>query len=141
MKYLYYFFERFKKQNLKKTISIYLSVLMIFLIFGMKGIAMTVLIIFTFFAGWWSKSIFQLVKDYRLTLRLNRVKFTHADYLALQKERDSIFNAYHDLKESRGGSRGVKSPRAASPTGTKIDHNQIEEMKLRFEQEEQGEYK
>jgi hypothetical protein len=143
MKFIYYFLERFKKQNIKKSIPIYLFVLLTILFYGVKGLIMTTFIILTFVAGWISKGLWQAIKDYRLTLTLNRVHFSKSDYETLKRENSALLTALESYMKNTDNARGrgVQGPLRPSNPSTPANRsvmnmNDIEEIRLRYEMEE-----
>lgn len=140
MKNLYYIFERFRKRNLKKTVIFYLMILTIFLIFGVGGLMIAFFLILSFALGWWTKTIVQIVKDYRLTLRLNRISFTSMEYETMKKERDAFHSAYEALKKWKLGGRGVTSPPAPQLSSLFKQAEMEEELKLRMQMEGEKEF-
>lgn len=143
LKLLHYISLRFNKKNLLRSIPIYGVAAVIGLLFGVKGLATTAFLIFFFFLGWIGHSLWGAIKDYRLTLRLNRVHYSQADYETLRRENKALLQALEarmDDKGGRGVKVGVRPPSPPAPTTARLNPQDIEELRLRYEQEEREEY-
>lgn len=144
MKILYFYLNRFRPKNMFKTAVIYGLGAFILLLWGVKGLVTTFLLIFCFFLGWVIHSGVSAIKDYRLTLRLNRVHYSQADYDTLRRENKALLDALQAQMEARGGGggavRGYRPGPAPAPSNTKWDSQRIEELKMRYEAEEAVEF-
>lgn len=141
LKLLYYFTNRFTKKNIAKMAAVYAGAILIFLIYGVKGLMTVFFLILFFFLGWISNKLTAAIKDYRLTLRLNRVHFSHVDYETLRRENSALLEALQAHMKGAVRGRGVQGggypPSPSTPnTGTRLSHEQVEEMRMRYEAED-----
>lgn len=116
---------------------LYLFFAFILLAYGVRGAMMMFLLFLAFFMGWTAKGLFQAIKDYRLTLRLNRVYFSQAEYDTLHRENKILheaLNAFKDASKGRGGA-AAGAPQAATPR-PRFDADQIREMMLQMQGEQ-----
>jgi hypothetical protein len=118
-----------------KKIPIYLLIVLIFIMYGVKGLMTTFFLALFFFLGWTFKSVYQAFHDWRLTQRLNRVYFSAADYDSMERENKLLHDALNAFKENakRSGGAGVRNdapiPHSVKP---RIDHQAIQEMLLQM---------
>jgi hypothetical protein len=119
--WFYGHFGRVTKEGFRafvfKRLPFYLLGLMILLIGGVKAFMMTFLFVFTFTAGWWMNKAINAFKDYRLTLRLNKMHFTSIEYDAMRRERDLALEALKTMTDDRAqrGRAAPMPPRPAAP--------------------------
>lgn len=142
MKILHYFMNRFNKKNLKKTVPIYAFALIILMFYGVKGLMTTFFVALLFIMGWLSHSAYIAIKDYRLTLALNRVHYSQADYQTLKRENMALMDAVQALMNKGGSGGGSKGPLRPVAPPTQPPNRQmysmedIEEMRMRYEAED-----
>lgn len=141
LKILHYISVRFSKKHLIRSVPIYLVAALIAIVFGVKGLMISFFLGLFFFLGWITHSLWGVVKDYRLTLRLNRVHYSQADYETLRRENKALLHAVEARMEGgRGVQPGVRPASSPAPTAARLTRQDIEEMKLRIEEEERQEY-
>lgn len=142
LKMLHYISFRLNKKNLLRSIPIYIAAILIYFMFGVTGLIITFFLGLFFFLGWIVHSLISMVKDYRLTLRLNRVHYNQADYETLRRENKALLQALESRMENggRGARQGGVPASSPPPTAARLNANDLEEMKLRYEQEENQEY-
>lgn len=132
---LYRLTERDVKGFIRKRLPYYLIALLIYLVWGGKGIVITFFMVLAFFIGWVLNGLIRAVKDYRLTQRLNRIHFTAIEFDALKRERDLAMEALRSLRAE--GGRGAKAapmpPRPAAPQSRRFDEDEIREMLAQME--------
>lgn len=130
-----------RKTFLYKRLPVYLLAVLILFLFGVKTLIMTFFLALSFGLGWFLKSFISAVKDYRLTLRLNRVHFTHAEYESLQRENRALTEAVLAFQTVRRGAGGaeVARPQAAAPQTVRgFAVEDIKEMVRSFSMEEKA---
>ncbi|MDO3682088.1 hypothetical protein [Paenibacillus ehimensis] len=141
LKILHYIGLRFSKKYLIRSVPIYLIAALITIVFGVNGLMISFFLGLFFFLGWITHSLWGVVKDYRLTLRLNRVHYTQADYETLRRENKALLQVVEARMEGvRGVQPGVRPASSPAPKAARLSQQDIEEMKFRYEQEEQQEY-
>lgn len=141
MKHLYAMFGKVDKESVKrfskKRLPFYLIGLLIFILFGTKGLVNSIFLFIFFILGWTLNKFVSAVKDYRLTLRLNRVQFNQVDFETMKRERDLALTALKQMTESGEGQKRVKAaPMPTMPSSAqRFGHDDIEEMLRQLQQE------
>lgn len=144
MKRLYVFASRLSERSLKafmmKRLPVYLLLLLVLILYGVKGLMITLMFFVSFFLGWTVKGLFQAFKDWRLTQRLNRVYFSQVEYDSLHRENKMLHEALNAFRDSakRGGGAAAPMPQAAAPQRARYDQQQIQEMILQMNGEANG---
>ena len=143
MNRLYVLASRITKRGFRKFIfkrlPVYLFLLLVLILYGVKGLMITFGLLVSFFLGWTFKGLFQAFKDWRLTQRLNRVYFSQVEYDALHRENKMLheaFNAYKDNVTKRGGGAAAPMPQAVPPQRPRYDAEQIRDMMLQMQGEQ-----
>lgn len=129
-----------KKTFLTKRLPIYLIGIFILLVFGVKGLVITIFLCMAFVGGWFLHSAVQLWKDYRMSLALNRVHFSAADVTTMKKQLDLALTAVKAYQQSAGGGRGVKGPQMApNPSASRVryDSDQLQALIMQMESEKE----
>lgn len=130
-----YFLSQLSPRKLKlfaiKKLPIYLFFVLVFCMYGVKGMLITTFLILFFFLGWTGKGMFQAFHDWRLTQRLNRVYFSAADYESIQRENKLLHEALNAFKDNakKGGTAGVRNDTPMSPPSrAMMNHESIRQM-------------
>lgn len=121
----------------RKRLPVYVLGSLILLFYGVEGLVVTFFIVLSFVLGFMTKQILNAVKDYRLSLRLNRVYFSEAEYTTLKRERDVAMAALKLQQEERaeGGRRRATSTTMAPMA--RVSQMEIEEMMARMKEGEE----
>lgn len=135
IKRLYPMLSKITKEQLitfsKKRLPIYLIALIILLKFGVIGLMYTFLFTMFFVLGYVSKGLVNLYKDYRISLRLNKVYFNQAEYLSLQRMNEALekaVKAYQTNGTKGQGPRGAVMPPGGPGPTTRMSHDEIMTM-------------
>ncbi|MCY7488071.1 hypothetical protein [Paenibacillus alvei] len=141
MQYIHKLFGAVKGSDWKvffrKRLPVYVLGSLILLFYGVEGLVVTFFIVLSFVLGFMTKQILNAVKDYRLSLRLNRVYFSEAEYTTLKRERDVAMAALKLQQEERaeGGRRRATSTTMAPMA--RVSQMEIEEMMARMKEGEE----
>lgn len=140
LKSLNYILLRFSKKNMLRSIPIYVAAVLILLLFGVKGLLITFFLTVFFVLGWTAHMLIGAVKDYRLTLRLNRMHYSQADYETLRRENKALLQVIQTRMDVREGGRGTTTGGAQrtppAPSSARLNQSDIEEMRNRYAAEE-----
>lgn len=123
------------KRFLYKRLPFYLVGLFILIVFGVKGLVITFFLVLSFVFGWIAKGVINVVKDYRLAQRLNKVHYTTLEYESLQKQNRALYEAVKAYQEGAVGGRGASGVGRppSSPSRPRMDHQQIQEIIAQME--------
>lgn len=133
---LAFFYRKFGKVTKKgviafllKRLPIYVIGLFILTVWGVKGVVITFFLVLAFFLGWVTNKMVAAVKDYRLTLRLNRNHFTTLEYDTMKRERDLALKAFQMIQGERPvGVKQGGGPAMPRPTVSRqLDPDEIRE--------------
>lgn len=123
------------KTFMKRRLPIYLLIILVLSIWGVGTAVSMFFLVVSFFLGWTTNKIISAVKDYRLTLRLNRQHYSTLEYETMKKERDIALKAFeqisagHAKKGVQGARQGnVPAMPSASPHMRSMDIDHIAEM-------------
>lgn len=142
LKTIYYFTHRFKQQNLKKTVPLYLLTALILAVYGVKGLMLSFMIIFFYVMGWMSHKCMAFIRDYRLSRTLDRVHFSQAEFELLKRENKLLFDALQSHMKTNvrdgvgGGVKTGQSRRYPTAPPPRMSREDLEEMELRYRMEE-----
>jgi hypothetical protein len=127
------------KKWLLRRMPVYVFLLFVTLLYGVKGLMTAFLLILSFFLGWTFKGLIQAVKDWRLSQTMTRVHFSQVEYDSMQRENRMLHEALQAFRDATGkrgnGVAAGSAPAAASPARPRqheYDPQAIQEMILQM---------
>lgn len=137
-----YWLSRISPRSMKifavRKLPIYALLLLVLIVYGVKGMTITLFLGLFFFLGWTFKGMYQAFQDWRLTQRLNRVHFSAVEYEGIKRENDMLheaLNAFKDNGKRNGGLGRRDDAHAPRPSRSAMDHESIREMILQLREE------
>lgn len=123
------------KRFMYRRLPFYLMGLLILLLFGVKGLVFTFFMIIAFALGWIIKGCLNVVHDYRLAQRLNKVHYSVIEYDSLKRQNKALYEAvkaYQEGAVSSRGASGVGRP-PNPPARPRMDRAEIQEILSQME--------
>lgn len=128
------------KKFTRKRLPIYLLIILVLSIWGVGTAVSMFFLVVSFFLGWTTNKIISAVKDYRLTLRLNKQHYTNIEFETMRKERDIALKAFEQIsagyakKGVQGARQGnVPAMPSASPHMRSMDIDQMMDIMRQME--------